>query len=1297
MTSNDTHDPHRTEDLPVDLFATDVSSAEQPVRTLGGYRLIRTLGRGGMGVVYEAERLSHVSSVDASSQAAKQSEEAQPGGPRVALKTLQSSSAASLARLKAEFRVVADLAHPNLVQLGELDTTDREPFFTMEIVRGLPFDEYVRASFENSLAGPAAPYHEQRLRDSLLQMAEGLNALHGVGLIHRDIKPSNVMVTDEGRVVILDMGLAIEVEPDSHRKRPSELAGTPYYMAPEQARGDTLTAACDWYAVGVILFESLTGERAFQSRRADSLLQEKLQVNRPVPRDILSTVPDALNQLCRDLLHPDPNSRPSGQEVIRRLQGTCSISTDAPVWIGREKELATLRTAWCESRAGAGRVVFVAGQSGLGKTSLVEHFLNQLRLDEPVVVFRGRCYDNESVAYRGFDGVIDSLAAYLRRLPKHEVERVLPLDIDPLCQLFPVLGEVPSIAQQRGRLIERRLDQPGEARERRQKGMAALRELLCRLARYTPFVIFVDDLQLGDDDTAAIFVELFKHKHAPESLFLATFRTEDASENQCLRQVRRCQLPHGQASLLAEQVELVITKLTESESVRLASSLLLRHSIEDPAAVKRIASEANGDPLFIRLLADYRIRRPADNVAHDRDSANATLKRWTLTTVIRDRLDSLDAHERIAMETLSAAGRPVGARDLESIAGMEGRSIALIRSLRIKRLVRRLADREHVEIFHDKIRETLMAMLVPKQIAGHCLALAKQMELTATADERDVDFLADLYRRGGERKLAGECYEAAAVKSEATYAFTRAIECYRFAIDLLQPTGNHAVRLHRGLGDSLANASRSVEAAEQYLKAAADADDGEAKRLMQLASLRYLTSGHVDQGIVALQKVLAQSFIAWPRNRFVAAAGFLRRVAYLRVRGFRMNPKISPTPLAMEKIDACWSAAAGLSLVDPLRGSYYIAETLSRSLGAGSAPTIVRDLAAYMGVVAIGGSRSRKATARVLRAVRTITSPRSDSYSQAMQQLTQGIAALLRGNWALSLRCCDRAIDYLADPTCHGKTWETNTARTFALWSLQYQGNFVEMSRRQPELLRWAKESDDLFATLNFGTQVMAHLQLAEDRPDESLRRLEEDKSRLSNRGFFIQHHNYVLAQTYSLMYQGDYEGALATIEGQWKRYRREFLSQIQQVRIDHRQVLIRALLAAAAHSPGRKDERLSQVRRLIRSLRGEKVAWATALADAFDAACHQINGHTKQSAVMLLTAKRSLAEAGMGSFALAATQHLQAHELLPDRVHDDDAKSKGENAEAAGTGGLTECWRSAGVVSGLRFANFLIPGFSSE
>src|SRR5688572_7065729 len=203
--------------------------AREPFRGTDRYVVRGHVGAGGMGVVYEVEDRVRQQTV--------------------ALKTLRRWEAVDLYRLKREFRSLADISHPNLVSLHDLVVDDEHCFFTMELIDGVTFVEYVRGSSHG-------PVDMERVRIALPQLIDGLGELHRRGRLHRDIKPSNVLVTADGRVVILDFGLTTTLAAggaDTERG----LAGTPAYLSPEHSRGLESTEASDWYSVGATLYHAL--------------------------------------------------------------------------------------------------------------------------------------------------------------------------------------------------------------------------------------------------------------------------------------------------------------------------------------------------------------------------------------------------------------------------------------------------------------------------------------------------------------------------------------------------------------------------------------------------------------------------------------------------------------------------------------------------------------------------------------------------------------------------------------------------------------------------------------------------------------------------------------------------------------------------------------------------------------------------------------------------------------------------------------------------------------------------------
>ncbi len=318
---------------------------------LPGFDVVAELGHGGMGIVYKAF-----------DRRRKQ---------MVALKTLQSFTPAALYRFKHEFRTLAEVTHPNLITLYEPISDGQHWYFTMELVEGVNFLRHVRG--DPFAAGPTqekrlptndhtvtwepkqcpgpTPVQIGRLRTALRQLAEGVSALHEAGKLHRDIKPANVLVTQQGRVVLLDFGLAAELDPQGlHESSQPHLAGTVPYMSPEQLACLPLSSASDWYSVGVMLYEAMTGRLPFEGR-VEEVLQAKQEREPSPPGSLVVDVPEDLEALCMKLLQHRPEARPCGKDVLQLLKGEegSTLKQVRPVpeegspFLGRQHQLAALR------------------------------------------------------------------------------------------------------------------------------------------------------------------------------------------------------------------------------------------------------------------------------------------------------------------------------------------------------------------------------------------------------------------------------------------------------------------------------------------------------------------------------------------------------------------------------------------------------------------------------------------------------------------------------------------------------------------------------------------------------------------------------------------------------------------------------------------------------------------------------------------------------------------------------------------------------------------------------------------
>jgi serine/threonine protein kinase/tetratricopeptide (TPR) repeat protein len=1176
------------------------------------FELIQHLGRGGMGSVYEALDRER--------------------GTRVALKTLSSFDPGALLYLKNEFRALQDVRHENLVHLLELVEESGRFFVVMELVEGTGFlqhcrpgleqpaisgmsetREVMRAELRESGARPVAASSEsalveERLRSALGQLTEGLCALHDRGMVHRDIKPQNVLVTGSGRVVLVDFGLAHDVG-----AQPAQISGTRAFMAPEQAAGQALTSAADWFSFGVMLYLALVGKLPFEGTE----LQRKKLAGAPRGLELPGSLSELMT-LASELLDPDPARRPDGRAVLQRLGlGSRAHAKAAPVsFVGRAAELSQLQTAFERSRRQA-VVALVRGDSGLGKSALVREWLARSVEAEPeLLVLRGRCYERELVPYKAFDGIVDALSRFLAGLSPERALRLLPSDAWILSRVFPVLSSVQA-------LIEPSAIAAMDPQELRTRAFAALRELFSRLAAETRLVLFIDDLQWADADSYQLLAELLRVPGAPTLCLVATARPLQSGHDpiealmnrlDAVVRVALLPLPEGDARVLARGV-------LGPEHVRLADA---------------VVNEAAGHPLFLQSLAE-----------HAKHAGGFQLGAVRLDDAILSRVERVEPGARQLLELISLAGMPLSSNVARHAGQLDQAAFtANLASLRALHLVRTsfAGGREPVEPYHDRIRESLVARLNPAERRQHHEQLARAMQAVG-ADTIDPRALVHHLEEAGHPQQAAVQAVLGAARAESALAFDQAAELYRVALRLSD--GAERGRLSLKLAEALTNAGRAAEAADAYTQTAEQAEPDQRLDYRRRAADHLLRSGHLEQGMAVLANVLKESGDVLPsQGRSLLTTLWQRFRLKRRGLAWKQTPTADNEPELLRRIDAYHAVGVSLALIDPARGSAFQARAVALALKAGEplrlAPTLLME-AGYRASLGESGLASARQLHHEAERIGELT---GDAYVQLTVRLMRGFIAYHAGEFAHAVQeLTEMEHAFRRMP---GRYFEQAFCHCFRLICMRCQGHLGELSRGFSEWVLEAERRGDRFteASLRFNLNVVW---LARDNPDEALRDLTRVTWIPPHGGYHVQHWYEQQAKNEIDLYTGQYRQGLQRMQREMKALSRSFILRMRFHRSLARWQLGRLLIANVAI--GHDHSALREVARLEAKLLAEGVGFAATWAHLLAAGRQNLSGNPEQVRFALSAALASAEQHDLFQCQHAAAHHLarldpQAHDL---------------------------------------------------
>jgi hypothetical protein len=1119
----------------------------------------------------------------------------------VAVKTIPMPGPDQVYWLKSEFRSLADVRHRNLAELHELVVEEASCFFTMELVDGVDLVHFVQRAFGGDRSKVAAPTQLAVVRDCIAQLVHGIRAVHRAGKLHRDVKPSNVLVTRDGRVVLLDFGLTMP-----SRRRGSRtlgggsISGTPQYMAPEQAEGMPLSAKSDWYSMGVVLYEALTGTTPFAGSFTELLLQKRRRP--PDPRERCPALPGPLAALVTSLLEPEPDERPDGESILESLGS--DVLRDRPDgddgwFVGRAEERQQLYRSFERSRTGP-VVVHVSGESGIGKTALLQRWCDRIEADERALVLRGRCHPRETLPFKALDGIIDTLSEQLCTLPAAEARGD---DGGSLATLFPVLARVPGFAASASPAAP-----AADPFEARRSAAEALKRLLSALSQRQPIVLWIDDLQWGDVDSAWILRAILHGPDAPHVLLLLSHRSEASEQSSLLAELARA--PIESRDVVRADVRL--GPLAQAEGETLARLLL-----DDAAGAETSASvarDAAGSPFFIRELALH--QRPGC-----RSDGPVSLER-----VLRDRVDQLDDAASRILETTALATTALEVSlvlDAAEVGPAGYGAVARLQSGGFVRLTP-LGTLQAIQPYHDRVREAVLSRLSDDAARRRHRRLA---EALLALQDTDPEALFHHYRGAGDDASAARYAELAADRAARSLAFDRAASLYAAALELARSAPSRPNLVVR-LAEALENNGRTAEAARHYLAAAAVVQRTDGHQALHLALRRraavcMMKSGHLGEGRRELWAVLQAIGVRPPRSQRAA----IRKTMLLRL-PLLVRPIAPPASaacarpedaVANERLAALWGATTSFVMTEQHTAAYVGAHFVRAAVASGRATEIARALlheAACEGALRFAYFRRR--SYRLLAAMDRMAEILDDPYVSSYVLSVRASNEWEMGRWRNVVELLDRSMRIMKSG-CQGISWEIGVALSFSFNATSYLGRMRELAPRLEAELQAAKDRGDVLAMNHFRLGQSSFARLATGEVDYALALADEARASMPPDQFDIPHYHHLMLVAQCHLYRGDAIGAWRCVAEAWPRLRAAQFLQIAFPRVELLHLRARCALALLAARPtGASDCHADDtaprtlrrlVRQSIRQMRRCDALPAAPMADALEAGLAAVEG----------------------------------------------------------------------------------------
>jgi len=836
---------------------------------IASYRIISTLGTGGMGIVYKGQHSKT--------------------GEEVAIKIVHIPDELSLESIRREIRALARIKHPGIANILDVGVLEGMPWYAMQIVDGKTLKKFMSQFHSSrrrlkpkpqSKSSSAAEYpvHSRRYIKTLMtitrRLCHTLSFLHGEGIVHRDLKPANIIVKSDGMPLLVDFGLITQYAGDVSRETlvvERGPVGTTKYMAPELILRKFVDARADLYSLGCILYELLTGQPPFRDESKARVLKAHLLEQPSHLSNLIKDLPDDLVSLVHNLLEKDPRKRIGyADDVAIKLQhmgAPNGLSSKFPKprpylyraeLAGRDGTLNRLMVYLSVLKKGKKRLILIGGESGIGKTRLVME-LGRKAVVQGVQILTGECRRTSVRPLEAFKKPLKTLADRCKVRGKTLTDRIFGRRGRVLSIYEPSLLDLPEL----NAFPDPTELEPDEARLRLFSYLS--KTLFMNVQDNDPLLLILDDLHWADDLSLGFLDFLFKGEdHEQWPLFIiGTFRTEEAG-------------PKLQKMFDYHHVKTFILKRLEHEAIGSIVQDMLALSSLPRLLSEHLSRFSEGNPFFIaeylRAAVEEGLFWRDENGTWHAGKANKSYEiakyfstlplPVSLQDLITRRLKTLPNSAQLVLNIAAVIGQEIDFLLLREMTPFAEEFLFDYVGELLRRQLLEKAGPRSIRFVHDYIRNVAYDQIDEKARKRLHGVAARGLESLSLGNKED--YLEDLgihWEKAGEFEKARHYYLERARIEVKQFSLVEAERLYRTYMRLSLTISREKVDIRNELGcDVLHHQGRNQDAFSEHQQAFIEAEacgyrEGMAHAMHHLANI-FRLSGKKEKANQLYEKAM---------------------------------------------------------------------------------------------------------------------------------------------------------------------------------------------------------------------------------------------------------------------------------------------------------------------------------------------------------------------------------------------------------------------------------------------------------